>query len=41
MGSFNIGDGIGEAVLSNESSSPVHFTEEKMHLSYKIFRKVQ
>lgn len=41
MGSFNFGDGIGEAVLSNESSSPVHFTEEKMHLSYKIFRKVQ
>lgn len=41
MRSFNFGDGIGEAVLSNESSSPVHFTEEKMLLSYRIFRKEQ
>lgn len=40
MRSFNFGDGIGEAVLSNESSS-VHFTKEKMLLSYRIFRKEQ
>lgn len=41
VGSFNSGDGSGEAVLGTTSSSPVHFTEEKMLSSQKVFRKEQ